>query len=72
MVEGHPVKIPLRKSIATILLNNPIYIKAIDPALGTDTIEMQMRCSKKTFEMLETGDYRISFNLVQKKKVSGQ
>jgi hypothetical protein len=31
-----------------------------------------MRCSRKSAEMLETGDYTLSFNLVQKKKVSGQ
>lgn len=60
------------QNLMTILKNNPIYIKAKDPALGTEYIEMEMRCSKKSWAMLETGDYTLSFNLVQKKKVSGQ
>lgn len=61
------------KDIMTILNYNPIYIKAKDPALGTDWIEMEMRCSKKSCEMLEAQlGYTASFNLVQKKKVSGQ
>lgn len=60
------------REMFTLLNHNPIYVKALDPALGTKYIEMEMRCSKKSWEMLETGDYKISFNLVQKKKVSGQ
>lgn len=61
------------KDIMTILNYNPIYIKAKDPALGTDYVEMEMRCSKKSCEMLEGQlGYSASFNLVQKKKVSGQ
>ena len=59
-------------SLLALLKNNPIYVRAEDPALGTEIVEMQMRCSKKSWEMLETGDYTLSFNLVQKKKVSGQ
>ena len=54
------------------LKNNPLYIKAKNPIFGTEYAEMEMRCSKKSAEMLETGDYNLSFNLVQKKKVSGQ
>ena len=61
------------KDIMTILNYNPIYIKAKDPALGTEWIEMEMRCSKKSCEMIEAQlGYKASFNLVQKKKVSGQ
>lgn len=60
------------RSLMSLLKNNPIYVRANDPALGTEYIEMQMRCSKKSWEMLQTGDYKLSFNLVQKKKVSGQ
>ena len=60
------------RALMSLLKNNPIYIRANDPALGTEYIEMQMRCSKKSWEMLQTGDYKLSFNLVQKKKVSGQ
>ena len=54
------------------LSNNPIYVKAKNPVFGSEYVEMEMRCSKKSAEMLETGDYTLSFNLVQKKKVSGQ
>lgn len=60
------------RNLMSLLLNNPIYVNAKDPALGTEYIEMEMRCSKKSCEMLETGDYTVSFNLVQKTKVSGQ
>lgn len=54
------------------LSNNPIYVKAKNPVFGNEYVEMEMRCSKKSADMLETGDYTLSFNLVQKKKVSGQ
>lgn len=54
------------------LKQNPLYIKAKNPIFGTEYVELEMRCSKKSAEMLETGDYNLSFNLVQKKKVSGQ
>ena len=32
----------------------------------------KIRVSKFSWDILETGDYKLSFNLVQKKKVSGQ
>lgn len=51
---------------------NPIYVKAKNPLFSGGYIEAQFRCSKVSCEMLETGDYSLSFNLVQKKKVSGQ
>lgn len=51
---------------------NPIYVKAKNPLFNGGYIEAEFRCSKASSEMLETGDYRLSFNLVQKKKVSGQ
>lgn len=54
-----------------VLNQNPIYVKAKNPFFSTVT-ELEMRCSKKSAEMLETGDYILSFNLVQKKKVAGQ
>lgn len=60
------------QTILPILANNPLYVKAKNPIFGTEYVEMEMRCSKKSAEMLETGDYTLSFNLVQKKKVSGQ
>lgn len=60
------------RNLLPILKNNPLYVKAKNPIFGTEYVEMQMRCSKKSAEMLETGDYTLSFNLVQKKKVSGQ
>lgn len=60
------------QGLLPVLANNPLYVKAKNPILGSEYAEMQMRCSKKSAEMLETGDYTLSFNLVQKKKVSGQ
>ena len=60
------------QNILPKLSNNPIYVKAKNPVFGTEYVEMEMRCSKKNAEMLETGDYTLSFNLVQKKKVAGQ
>ena len=54
------------------LKRNPMYVKAKNPIFGTEYVELEMRCSKKSAEMLETGDYNLSFNLVQKKKVDGQ
>lgn len=55
-----------------VINENPIYVKAMNPFFSNGYIEAQFRCSKASSEMLETGDYTLSFNLVQKKKVSGQ
>ena len=60
------------QALLPLLANNPIYVKAKNPVFGNEYVEMEMRCSRKSAEMLETGDYTLSFNLVQKKKVSGQ
>ena len=61
-----------RRYILERLNKNPIYVRIEDDAVSTSVVELQMRCSKKNSEMLETGDYTLSFNLVQKVKVSGQ
>ncbi len=58
-------------TLLSVLNQNPIYVKAKNPFFSSET-ELEMRCSKKSAEMLETKDYSLSFNLVQKKKVSGQ
>jgi hypothetical protein len=58
-------------TLLSVLNQNPIYVTAENPFFSSET-ELEMRCSKKSIEMLETGDYTLSFNLVQKKKVSGQ
>ena len=58
--------------IISAINQNPIYIKALNPVLGNEYIEFKCRCSRKKFKMLETGDYSLSFNLVQKEKVAGQ
>ena len=57
--------------LLSVLNQNPIYVKAKNPFFSAEK-ELEMRCSKKSAEMLETGDYTLSFNLVQKKKVAGQ
>lgn len=51
---------------------NPIYVKAMNPFFAGGYIEAEFRCSKASSEMLEDHYYRLSFNLVQKKKVNGQ
>ena len=58
-------------TLLSVLNQNPIYVTAENPYFSSET-ELEMRCSKKSIETLETGDYTLSFNLVQKKKVSGQ
>jgi hypothetical protein len=58
--------------ILTAINVNPIYVKAINPLFPSGYIEAQFRCSKASCEMLEDHCYTLSFNLVQKKKVSGQ
>ena len=59
-------------AILTAINVNPIYVKAINPLFPSGYIEAQFRCSKASCEMLEDHCYTLSFNLVQKKKVSGQ
>lgn len=59
-------------TLMTEINKNPIYVKAMNPLFSGGYIEAEFRCSKVNAEMLETGDYKLSFNLVQKKKVSGQ
>lgn len=59
-------------TLLTEINKNPMYVKAMNPLFSGGYIEAQFRCSKVNAEMLETGDYKLSFNLVQKKKVSGQ
>lgn len=59
-------------SLLTVLNYNPIYVKAINPLFPEGYIVAQFRCSKVSCEMLENHNYSMSFNLVQKKKVSGQ
>ncbi|HHX69511.1 MAG TPA: hypothetical protein GX708_15875 [Gallicola sp.] len=59
-------------TLLSVLLQNPIYVKLSHNPFFSTVTELEMRCSKKSVEMLETGDYTLSFNLVQKKKVSGQ
>lgn len=60
------------KQILPVLKRNPMYVRAKNNIFGTDFVEMEMRCSKKSSEMLENGDNTLNFNLVQKKKVAGQ
>ena len=59
-------------SLINIVNANPIYVKAINPLFPGGYIESEFRCSKASCEMLEDHCYRLSFNLVQKKKVKGQ
>ena len=60
------------KSLMDYINVNPIYVKAINPIFSGGYIEGEFRCSKASCEILEDHCYTMSFNLVQKKKVSGQ
>lgn len=60
------------KSLMDYINVNPIYVKAVNPIFSGGYIEGEFRCSKANCEMLEDHCYTMSFNLVQKKKVSGQ
>lgn len=60
------------QSLLPILATNPLSIRIKNPVFGTEYVDMDVRCSKKSAEMLETHDYSLAFNLVQKTKVSGQ
>ena len=55
-----------------IINDNPILVKAVNPFFAGGYIEAEFRCSKASCEMLEDHNYKLSFNLVQKKKVNGQ
>lgn len=59
-------------SLLAVLKANPIYVTIQDHPLYNANQEMEMRCSKVDYEMLENHNYTMSFNLVQKKKVTGQ
>ena len=58
--------------ILQMISNNPIYVIAKNPLFPGEEIEAQFKCKSKSMEMLETGDYTLSFSLEQKKKVGGQ
>ena len=58
--------------LLAIINANPIYVKAVNPFFANGYIEAEFRCSKASCEMLENHNYKLSFNLVQKTKVSGQ
>lgn len=59
-------------AITEVIKANPIYAKCLHPIFASGYIEAEFRVSKFSWNILETGDYNLSFNLVQKKKVSGQ
>lgn len=60
-------------TLLAVLDDNPISVKIPNGNFASSgTTEMDMRCSKKSVEMLEDHSYTLSFNLVQKTKISGQ
>lgn len=68
----HLTESEVRTILQMVKNHNPIYIYAVSPLFNAGYIEAQFRCSKASVEMLEDHCYSLSFNLVQKKKVSGQ
>jgi hypothetical protein len=61
-----------RRYILQRIRRNPILVRIEDDAISENKVNLKMRCSRFSSEMLETGDYTLSFNLVQKIKVTGQ
>jgi hypothetical protein len=59
-------------SISEQIKKNPIKAKCLHPIYEGGYIVAEFRVSRLNWEILETGDYTLSFNLVQKKRVSGQ
>jgi len=61
-------------TLLAVLDDNPIEVKIPNANFASSgTTEMSMRCSKKSVEMLEgQKGYKLSFNLVQKTKKTGQ
>jgi hypothetical protein len=66
--------------LSSKLLYLPMYVRVKSPVLGNTAQEYLMRCSKKELSMIqdkrtEIDDnvhYRMSFNLIQTNKVTGQ
>lgn len=61
-------------TLLAVLDDNPIEVKIPNSNFASSgTTAMSMRCSRKSAEMLEgQKGYKLSFNLVQKTKISGQ
>jgi hypothetical protein len=60
------------KSILGLLRYNPLYVKVKEPLFNTEYQEYQVRCSRKSYDMNQDGTWKLSFNLVQKTKETGQ
>lgn len=67
------------EEILTETFKNPMNLTIKAPILG-GTITAPFRCAKRSSEMIDTGNdedtkkshWKVSFNVMQKKKVSGQ
>lgn len=60
------------KTISDMIKNYPLYVKVKDPRFTGGYIECEVYCSKSSGEMLETGAYNMSFNLIQSRKGTWQ
>lgn len=50
----------------------PLYVRIKAPVWNTEWFAFEGYCSKKSWEMNLDGTWKVSFNIVQGKKVSGQ
>ena len=50
----------------------PLYIKIKAPIWNAEWFEFEGYCSKKSWDFNQDGSWKVSFNIVQGKKVSGQ
>lgn len=54
------------------LRTNPLYVRIKVPVFENDWTEYQVRIAKRSYDMNKDGSWKISFNMIQKTKVSGQ
>jgi hypothetical protein len=50
----------------------PLYIAIKAPVWNTEWFEFQGYCSKYSWDLNQDGSWKVTFNIVQGKKVSGQ
>lgn len=60
------------KALLPRLRTNPLYVKLKVPVFENDWTEYQVRIAKRSYDMNQDGSWKISFNMIQKTKVSGQ
>lgn len=60
------------KELLPRLRTNPLYVNLKVPVHGNDWTEYEVRIAKRSYGMNKDGTWRMSFNMTQKTRVSGQ